>query len=138
MEIENQHPFQIDLGHLMAFNPHHQFPSIPPSRLLLLRIWTPDHSLQLAILSLFFELHSLVGRWKTVVCSDFSFLNFSCSVCLNEVEEHLCGVVWLWDVILCTFPCSVFLNFGDEDGPGVWVFPSMVGIDSGQMTVNKP
>lgn len=32
MEIENQHPFQIDLGNLTAFNPHHQFPSLSSSR----------------------------------------------------------------------------------------------------------
>ncbi|XP_038878495.1 ribosome biogenesis regulatory protein homolog [Benincasa hispida] len=32
MEIENQHPFQVDLGNLMAFNPHHHFPSLPSSR----------------------------------------------------------------------------------------------------------
>jgi regulator of ribosome biosynthesis len=30
MEIENQ--YQIDLGHLLAFNPHHHFPSPPSSR----------------------------------------------------------------------------------------------------------
>ncbi|XP_023531368.1 ribosome biogenesis regulatory protein homolog [Cucurbita pepo subsp. pepo] len=32
METENQQPFQIDLGNLMAFNPHHQFPSLSSSR----------------------------------------------------------------------------------------------------------
>ncbi|KAG7022063.1 Ribosome biogenesis regulatory protein-like protein, partial [Cucurbita argyrosperma subsp. argyrosperma] len=32
MEMENQQPFQIDLGNLMAFNPHHQYPSLSSSR----------------------------------------------------------------------------------------------------------
>ncbi|XP_022154113.1 ribosome biogenesis regulatory protein homolog [Momordica charantia] len=32
MEAENQYPFQIDLGNLTAFNPHHQFPSSLSSR----------------------------------------------------------------------------------------------------------
>ncbi|XP_062078024.1 ribosome biogenesis regulatory protein homolog [Humulus lupulus] len=30
--METQEPYQIDLGNLMAFDPHHQFPSIPSSR----------------------------------------------------------------------------------------------------------
>ncbi|OMO61412.1 Ribosomal biogenesis regulatory protein [Corchorus capsularis] len=32
MEMENQKPIQVDLGHLLAFNPFHNFPSLPTSR----------------------------------------------------------------------------------------------------------
>ncbi|KAG8487813.1 hypothetical protein CXB51_018264 [Gossypium anomalum] len=32
METENQNPFQLDVGNLLAFNPFHNFPSLPTSR----------------------------------------------------------------------------------------------------------
>ncbi|TYI96894.1 hypothetical protein E1A91_D01G105800v1 [Gossypium mustelinum] len=33
METENQNPFQLDVINLLAFNPFHNFPSLPTSRL---------------------------------------------------------------------------------------------------------
>ncbi|TYG40653.1 hypothetical protein ES288_D12G110200v1, partial [Gossypium darwinii] len=32
METKNQNPFQLDVGNLLAFNPFHNFPSLPTSR----------------------------------------------------------------------------------------------------------